>query len=80
MVQPPNLLCSHLITVNRPIQAALTHKAWAHKAGGQWGGNNNEGGHTFPVIFSPQLCVRMCVTIKVDHREDYREPHRKFRI
>lgn len=60
MVQPPNLLCSHLITVNRPVQAELTHKAWPHKARGQWGGNNNEGGHTFPVIFSPELCVCVC--------------------
>lgn len=35
VVRHPNLLRSHLITVNRPIQAEPTHKAWTHKAGGQ---------------------------------------------
>ena len=34
-VQSTNLLCSHLITVNRPIPARLTQKALAHKASGQ---------------------------------------------
>lgn len=35
-VHSPNLLCSHLITVNRPIPAGLTQRAPAHKASRQW--------------------------------------------